>query len=234
MKILHHLLGILMAFALMIVLLISSIEIVAYHIPGYYAYEYQKYRVTDTVDIEMTDLLQVTDEMMLYLRGERNNLIDIQTTISGVEGVHFFNEREALHMADVRHLFISAIYLRIFLCIFIFLSLLFCKLTKAKLRYLIPKSIFIGAGLFFILFTALSLLIASDFPKYFVIFHEIFFTNDLWLLDPRTDNLINIVPQGFFMDTARNIALVYAFFVFLSIILASIYYYKTKRNTYES
>jgi integral membrane protein (TIGR01906 family) len=48
-----------------------------------------------------------------------------------------------------------------------------------------------------------------DFYKYFTIFHEIFFTNDLWLLDPATDRLINIFPQDFFTDMAFSIAYLY-------------------------
>lgn len=52
-------------------------------------------------------------------------------------------------------------------------------------------------------------MISTDFTKYFVIFHHIFFNNDLWLLDPATDLLINIVPEPFFVDTASYIALVF-------------------------
>ena len=37
-------------------------------------------------------------------------------------------------------------------------------------------------------------------------FHHIFFNNDLWMLNPDTDLLINIVPEPFFMDTAARIA----------------------------
>ena len=34
-------------------------------------------------------------------------------------------------------------------------------------------------------------------------------TNDLWILDPSTDLLINIVPEPFFVDTAFRIAVTY-------------------------
>ena len=65
-------------------------------------------------------------------------------------------------------------------------------------------------GLFFALIAALAAIISTDFTKYFVIFHHIFFDNDLWILDPRTDLLINIVPEGFFMDTAARIGGLFA------------------------
>ena len=68
----------------------------------------------------------------------------------------------------------------------------------------------IGTALFFALTAALAAIISTDFTKYFIVFHKIFFNNDLWVLDPRTDMLINIVPEGFFFDTAARIALVFA------------------------
>ena len=59
-----------------------------------------------------------------------------------------------------------------------------------------------GIGLFIGGMAGLAALISTDFTKYFTIFHLIFFDNDDWLLNPKTDLLINIVPEGFFRDTA--------------------------------
>ena len=70
----YNLLGILCAFCLMIVFLITSVEAVAYWTPDYYETEYTKYSVDETVHMEMEDLLEVTDEMMEYLRGGRADL----------------------------------------------------------------------------------------------------------------------------------------------------------------
>lgn len=83
----------------------------------------------------------------------------------------------------------------------------------AALKRLIPKSLCIGTGAVFAVALALIGIISTDFSKYFVVFHKIFFSNDLWILDPRTDMLINIVPEGFFFDTAARIALVFAVIV---------------------
>ena len=38
-----------------------------------------------------------------------------------------------------------------------------------------------------------------------MVFHHLFFDNDLWILDPAKDNLINLLPEGFFSDTAFRI-----------------------------
>ena len=71
---LSWLLGLICAFSLMIVFLITSVEAVAYWTPHYYENEYTRYQVADDVHMEMDDLLYVTDEMMAYLRGSRDDL----------------------------------------------------------------------------------------------------------------------------------------------------------------
>jgi integral membrane protein (TIGR01906 family) len=48
-----------------------------------------------------------------------------------------------------------------------------------------------------------------DFYKYFTIFHEIFFNNDLWQLEPAKDRLINMFPEAFFSDIAFKIVFYY-------------------------
>jgi integral membrane protein (TIGR01906 family) len=42
-------------------------------------------------------------------------------------------------------------------------------------------------------------LMAIGFDRFFVTFHEIFFSNDDWLFNPVTDPIINVLPESFFM-----------------------------------
>ncbi len=51
----------------------------------------------------------------------------------------------------------------------------------------------------------LGALAATDFSDLFLEFHLLSFSNDLWLLDPRTDNLIRLFPQEFFLDAAMRV-----------------------------
>ena len=197
---LSWLLGLLCAFSLMIVFLITSVEAVAYWTPHYYENEYTRYQVADDVHMEMDDLLYVTDEMMAYLRGSRDDL-NIDTVVDGTPR-EFFNAREKAHMADVRNLFLGGLALRR-LCLFLAAaSVALLALFKVPLKHLLPRMLCAGTVLFLGVTALLAGIISTDFTKYFIIFHKIFFTNDLWQLDPRTDLLINIVPEPFFMDTA--------------------------------
>jgi integral membrane protein (TIGR01906 family) len=46
-------------------------------------------------------------------------------------------------------------------------------------------------------------LAALDFNRAFVIFHHIFFPGkDNWMFDPRTDEIILVLPQEFFRNCA--------------------------------
>ena len=210
----YYFLGILSAICLMWILLITSIEAVCYWTPGYFEKEYTKYQVlNDLPQMSMDDLLDVTGEMMDYLRGTREDL-HVTTTMGGVER-EFFNEREIAHMEDVRGLFLRAISLRRIALGFILATMFLLVIWKAPLRKILPRCICIGSGIFLAVVGVLAAIISTDFTKYFVIFHHIFFDNDLWILNPATDMLINIVPEGFFMDTAARIGALYAILVAL-------------------
>lgn len=208
MRYLHRLAGIAAAFCIMIILFITSVEAVVYWTPGYFEKEYAKYNVLDSLpSMTMDDLLHVTDEMMDYLRGDREDL-HVQTIMEGQQR-EFFNEREIAHMEDVQVLFIKAMSIRRICLVLTAALLLFMAASKARLKIVLPSSLCIGTGLFFGIVTGLGLIISTDFTKYFIMFHHIFFSNDLWILDPSTDMLINIVPEGFFMDTAARIAVLF-------------------------
>lgn len=157
-------------------------------------------------------------KMMAYLRGNREDL-HVFTTMGG-EYREFFNAREIAHMEDVRGLFLGGLWLRriglMFTLAFAALLYFWKRGRKDRSAYLaraVPGSLCAGTGVFFAACLALAAVISTDFSRYFVVFHHIFFDNDLWILDPDTDMLINIVPEAFFMDTALRIAIVFATFV---------------------
>ena len=130
-------------------------------------------------------------------------------------------------MEDVQVLFLKAMSIRTICLVITAALVIFMAATKARMKTVLPSSLCIGTGLFFGLVTAMGLIISTDFTKYFVMFHHIFFSNDLWILDPTTDMLINIVPEGFFMDTAARIGLLFGS---LSLILFGICLFLTVKN----
>ena len=59
-------------------------------------------------------------------------------------------------------------------------------------------------------------LIAADADRAFVLFHKVFFRNDYWIFSYKTDEIIKILPQGFFIHCAVFIA---AFWVISAAVL---------------
>ena len=78
------------------------------------------------------------------------------------------------------------------------------------------KHVVIGLFVNWVILGILFLMIYFDFSKYFTLFHHIFFSNDLWILNPRTDLLIQMLPEEFFMSIATRIVI--SFISFISII----------------
>ena len=72
-----------------------------------YKKEYQKYEVTEDLDMNIDHVMYVTEHMMNYLIGKEEKL-SVVTTVEGKEQ-DFFNERDRLHMRDVRNLFLGGI-----------------------------------------------------------------------------------------------------------------------------
>jgi len=214
----HKALGFIFAFCLILILLISSIDFIIYGIPNYFEYEYTKYGVHKEIDMTMEELLHVTDEMMSYLKGNREDL-HIDTVVGGISQ-EFFNEREIAHMVDVQHLFLAGIAIRNVSIIILIICIVFLYFTKSNIKLLLPKSIFLAFGTFIALLLALTGYISLDFTRAFIQFHHIFFNNDLWILDPSTDLLINIVPEPFFMDTAFYIMLTFVISMLTVLIIA--------------
>ena len=87
------------------ILLITAFEAAMYLDFSYYQKEYEKYNVLEDLDMEMEDVMYVTEEMMAYLRGEREELRVI-TTVDGVRQ-DFFNEQDRFHMEEVQGLFLG-------------------------------------------------------------------------------------------------------------------------------
>lgn len=222
-KIISIILCIIFALSLIVVLLLTSLDIVIYgDMPGWFVSECEKYDTLSQVGIEKDDLAHVTEDMFEYLRGNRESLVDITATINGVPDTPYFNEKECLHMADCQKLFIAGYALRrccIAVCIalLIILALINLKNLKAMLHSLAVGTLAATAG-FTVIAGIFAALIAANFDKYFTLFHLTFFDNDLWILDPTKDRLLMIMPTGYFIDCVKYIGGIFA--GFLVILLA--------------
>ena len=75
---------------------------------------------------------------------------------------------------------------------------------------------------------ALGIAIYTNFDAFWTTFHHIFFRNDLWLLNLRTDILIMIVPPDFFNHLCIRIFFIYMACILFFFILFSVLAKKEK------
>ena len=194
------------AAALVVMLLLTCVSQAVFGNMNYFRKEFEKYNVTQNIDMEMDDIMYVMDELMDYLHGDRENLENIVTEVNG-ETRDFFTEREKTHMADCKVLFDGGFAIRKGAAVvFVALTLLLVFKKKFSLRrflkYAALFSVIIAAGA-----GILAVAASIDFNACFIVFHKLFFNNDLWILDPAEDLIINILVKPFFADMALKIAL---------------------------
>ncbi len=207
------LLAIIMILSISLTFLVVSIEINAYN-KSYYINAYDKYRIQEVTGRSSEDLSLITDDIILHLKGRGGDELLAP----------HFNEKEVHHMRDVQDLFDMARIIKyIGLIVFV---LIYNKFIYKKEYKFLGKTLLYGPLFTYSLLILLGLLASRDFNKYFTYFHHIFFTNDLWLLNPNTDLMIQMLPEAFFMGMALRIML--SFLIFLSIIQIVGYLYKRK------
>lgn len=192
--------AVIMMFLLIGVLLLTSFQVAIYGDSQYrfYEREYKKYQVADSLNMTMDNIMDVTDQMMAYLIGKKAEL-SVITDVDG-ETQDFFNEQDRFHMGEVKDLFLGGLKIRNIMLVAVLLILILLAAQKAELIKLLPRAYFVTLGITGVITVVLGGLFASDFDKYFRIFHEIFFDNDQWMFDPATDYMIRMLPEGFFYD----------------------------------
>ena len=161
---------------------------------AFYKNEYKKLGVAKYIGISEEDLNKTTDVLLGYIKGE-NKTLDIECRINGITRP-VFNDREKGHMLDVKSLYDGAIVIRNVSFVIFVLSFIYIGRSK---------ELFIGykysLSLVGLIIAFLLLFCLIDFEGFWLGFHHLFFPfNDLYILDPRYDILVMMVPEGFFFD----------------------------------
>ena len=108
-----------------------------------------------------------------------------------------FHDYEAAHMTDCQRLIglDGIVTLALLAALAVCASLGLRKGDRRRFR----KGFLTGTGVLAALIAAGAIWALIDFDGLFTTFHHLAFTNDLWLLDPRTDLLIRLMPEEFFI-----------------------------------
>lgn len=172
----------------------------------YYVTEYAKLNSAAYVGVDYDTLKDATDILLDYIEGKRDNL-DYQYS-DGTQLKEYYTAREKAHMVDVAALNANAVnFAKIGFPVGAVLLIL--SFFTAKQPYLTCKSVFITTIIVTVFFAALGVWAAADFDVFWINFHKVFFTNDLWLLDPRTSLMIRMFSAQFFFDMVAGILAVF-------------------------
>jgi integral membrane protein (TIGR01906 family) len=205
MRIAIRIMAIVFAVILCFVFLISSIRYVAFNQDIYKRIQ-EKQKIAEFVLMNQDELDDITKGLIDYMKGDRNDLV-IYRDYDGQEN-EVFNEREKKHMVDVRMLFelsLSVVVALLGLLALIIISGMLIDMDIMKKIFMKTVAITMVIVVLFLIMLIFYMIV--DFYNFWLFFHEIVFTNDLYFLDPYTDILINIMPMDFFIVICLNVSL---------------------------
>ncbi len=201
------------AIALFIVLvpvfLITANVRLVINLPALYSYGYDRYEdeITRYMNIEREDYIDGGRQIRDYFNNDADEL-DVRVVVGGILR-SIYSEREVLHMSDVKDLVrgvyrlgeLSALYLFAFAVAGMFFEPWRRSLRRTAWHMAMGGAVTLG------LVVLVGLGALAGFERLFLAFHEVSFSNDLWQLNPRTDYLIAMFPEGFFFDATILIAM---------------------------
>lgn len=218
-------LGFIMFLLLIFCIFFTSIDLTAFNL-NFYKKQYERLNIFESTGMDEENLLKATQALLDYIDGSRDNLL-VRAQVYGEER-QVFNQREIDHMVDVRDLFALGFRLRkIFFGVFLAILILLIIFLKGKA----PRSL----GLSY-LFALLALAVMGmilfgfmlyDFTALWNGFHRVFFTNDLWILNPDRDIMIRMFPEDFFYRMVLRIMGVFGVTLAGLAILALVILHKT-------
>ena len=175
--------------------------------PPLYSYGFDRYDIPRYTGIERDELISAGKQIRDYFNNDAE-LLEVRVVVGGVLVMNLYNEREVLHMRDVKGL-VKGVY-RVSEISGVFLALVIAVgfwVWRGEFWPTLGRLLRWGGGVTLGLVALVGLGSLVGFDRLFLAFHLVSFSNDLWQLDPRRDYLIAMFPQGFFFDATMLIAL---------------------------
>lgn len=176
-----------------VILLTAAIAVPILCRPFYYAH-IEPLELCEQTGLTREEIQTAFDEMMDFCLGGE----EFST------GVLRWSEEGKAHFADVRTLFLFDLKALAAAIAALIIVLFVSRLVRRRPGRLLGRSctFWAGAGLAAV-FVIVGALASIDFDRAFALFHTLFFPGkDNWLFDPSKDQIINILPQTFFMNCA--------------------------------
>jgi len=146
---------------------------------------FENYGVYTNINASQETILQQHTNILNYIQQEEP-----------LEPI-LLNQKEIRHMADVQNIVTRGQQL---LMLWVLIQFVIVLRIREKKKVLLYGGI-LTLGI-------LGVVAFSPFAATFYNMHKLLFDNDLWLLNPATDNLIKIYPEVLFRAIAMKISLV--------------------------
>lgn len=200
---------------------VYSVDSIALN-PSFYEIRYEKMELASSLGVSSTDLNNSIEILLDYVSDKTDNMELSITRFD--EKQEAFNEKEKTHMVDVKALYQNAIKVAL-VCFVVMIGILFYFVLferKLALSYL-SRGFLRAVVCLTVLLSVFGFWIAYDFTAFWNWFHTIFFTNDLWLLNPATDFMICMLPEIIFNELVLKISMM-VIFILVPVTLFSLYY----------
>jgi integral membrane protein (TIGR01906 family) len=170
-----------------------------------YRQGFARYHATERTGLPADQLEAVAQAFIAYFKGPPGQLNP--TVILDGQRRPLFTQRESAHMEDVQKVMQLVFRLGLLATLggLTAAAVLLTVERRAGLAYL-GRLLIGGAILTGALLIAVALLSIVDFTELFIRFHEVAFRNDLWMLDPRSDYLLILFPEEFWLDVTLKLA----------------------------
>ena len=168
-----------------------------------YHYGFDKFGVSRTTGLSSAELDDAARGIINYFNSGEE-YINV-TIVKNGQTFSLFNEREVIHLKDVKGLFRLDYWIFLGTLVYSLAYVIFVLLLGGKRR--VGRGLIWGSGLTLGLMLLLGLSTLFNFDQLFLQFHLMSFTNEFWQLDPSRDYLIMLFPGGFWYDTTIFIAI---------------------------
>lgn len=165
-----------------------------------YTYAIATYHPEDLTGVPAPQLELATRTIRSYFSNRQRDL-DVTVIDAAGDRAPLFNDREISHMRDVKAL-VLRLY-RIFdaaVLVLVLSALAMLALRLGGVRRF-AASVLAGSALTAGLLLAVGGTAAvGGFDQLFLEFHLVSFSNNFWELDPTRDHLVQLFPQGYWLD----------------------------------
>ncbi len=192
---------------------------------NFYRAQYEQNGTPEVTGMSLEDLVLSSNTLLDYMMDYRDDML-IEAPVHG-EMRAIFDERETLHMVDVKDLFQIALYTMYAFFGLAALGIIFVVATSKRASINILYTTYNAAlGIFLVLAALMGAAFALNFNMFWTAFHLVLFSNDLWLLDPAVSIMINMFPLNFFLALCTRVLVM--FLAVLAVLFVSLFIARKK------